>query len=66
MKLEIHLVLGDISPGGGATLNLAAATPGTPLTLTYTLTVGDCPPVSFSCTFTVATSCSDAGSLWRN
>ncbi len=59
-------VLGDISPGGGATLNLGAATTSEPLTLTYTLTVGDCPPVSFSCTFTVATSCSDAGSFPRN
>jgi len=59
-------VLGDISPGGDATLNLGAATTGEPLTLTYTLAVGDCPPVSFSCTFTVGSSCSNAGSFPRN
>ncbi len=60
-------VAGDISPGGNATLNLATAPTGVPLTLTYTLTVGNCPPVSFTCTFMVtSTSGSDAGSFPRN
>jgi len=57
-------VIGDISPGGNATLNLAAAPTGVPLTLTYTLSVGNCPPISFTCTFTVrSTNTSNAGSL---